>query len=75
MAVITISRQFGAGGKTLGRRIADRLGYYYADEDIIEQAVVDIHKSSDRIEIIELKRLGKLQQYIAQLIPFGKSLM
>ena len=75
MAVITISREFGAGGKSLGRRIADRLGYYYADEDIIERAVVEIHTSSDRIGVTELKRIGKLQKYIAKLIPFGKSLM
>ena len=43
MAVITISRQFGAEGKIIGRRIADTLGYYYADEDIIERAVVEIY--------------------------------
>jgi hypothetical protein len=42
MSVITISRHFGAAGKTLGKRIADTLGYYYADEDIIERAVVEL---------------------------------
>ncbi len=36
MAVITISRQFGAGGKTLGKMVADKLGYTFADDDIIQ---------------------------------------
>ena len=36
MAVITISRQFGAGGKTLGKQVASTLGYTFADEDIIQ---------------------------------------
>ena len=37
MAVLTVSRQFGAGGKTLADRIAQRLGYTVATEAIIEQ--------------------------------------
>jgi shikimate kinase len=31
MAVITISRQYGAGGKTLGKMIAEDLDYEFAD--------------------------------------------
>ena len=44
MAVITISRQYGAGGKTLGKMVADELGYEFADSEIItrvaEMAIV-----------------------------------
>ena len=75
MPVITISRQFGAGGKTLGRRIADTLGYFYADEDIIERAVVEIYVSSDGREIIETEPVDKLRKFISKLNPFGTSLM
>ena len=42
MSIITISRHFGAEGKKLGRRLSDTLGYYYADEDIIERAVMEV---------------------------------
>ncbi len=35
--IITISREFGAGGGTIGRKVAARLGYYYCDKDIILQ--------------------------------------
>ena len=29
MSVITISREFGSGGRELGKRLADELGYDY----------------------------------------------
>jgi cytidylate kinase len=75
MSVITISRQFGAGGKTFGRRIADTLGYYYADEDIIERAVVEIYVSSDGKKIFESEPVDKFKKFISKLNPFGTSLM
>jgi len=75
MAVITISRQFGAGGKTFGRRIADTLGYYYADEDIIERAVVEFSVSTDGKKILETEPGDKLKRFISKLNPFGTSLM
>lgn len=75
MAVITISRQFGAGGKTFGRRLADTLGYYYADEDIIERAVVEFSVSTDGKKILETEPGDKLRRFISKLNPFGTSLM
>ena len=37
MGVITISREFGSGGRELGKRLADALGYAYYDREIVEQ--------------------------------------
>ena len=34
MKVITISREFGSGGRELGKRLADLLGYAYYDKEI-----------------------------------------
>jgi cytidylate kinase len=75
MAVITISRQFGAGERELGHRIADKLGYYYADEDKIERVAVEANVSPDWMKSIEKETGGKLQKYISKLNPFGQSLM
>jgi len=75
MSVITISRQFGAGGKTLGRQLADTLGYFYADEDIIERAVMEVYLSSDGKKIFEAEPGDKLKRFISKLNPFGTSLM
>ena len=35
--VITIGREFGSGGRELGKRLAERLGYAYYDKEIIEE--------------------------------------
>lgn len=35
MNIITISREFGSGGRELGKRMADILGYAYYDKEII----------------------------------------
>lgn len=35
--IITISREFGAGGGTIGRAVAQELGYEYYDKEIILQ--------------------------------------
>ena len=34
---MTVTRQFGAGGKTLGKMIAEEMGYTFADSDIIQR--------------------------------------
>ncbi|SDH35215.1 Cytidylate kinase [Pseudobutyrivibrio sp. 49] len=39
--IITISRQFGAGGSTIGTRVAEELGYYYCDKDMIVRAAIE----------------------------------
>lgn len=39
--IITISRQFGAGGGQIGRAVADRLGYYYLDKDMIIRSAME----------------------------------
>ena len=47
MAVITISRQFGAGGKTLGRMIAESLNYTFADSTIVQRMAKEANVSTD----------------------------
>lgn len=35
MKIVTVSREFGSGGRELGKRVADRLGWAYYDREII----------------------------------------
>lgn len=35
MRIITISREFGSGGRELGKRLADELGFAYFDKEIV----------------------------------------
>ena len=39
--IITISREFGAGGGQIGCAVAERLGYYYFDKDIIVKSAME----------------------------------
>lgn len=35
--IITISREFGSGGRTIGKQLADKLGVSYYDKELIEK--------------------------------------
>ena len=35
MSIITVSREFGSGGREVGKRLADELGYAYYDREIV----------------------------------------
>jgi cytidylate kinase len=39
MAILTISREFGSGGREIGQAVADQLGYTYLDKERILQEV------------------------------------
>ena len=43
MGIITISREFGSGGRELGKRLADELGYAYYDKEIVN-AIAEKHQ-------------------------------
>ncbi len=37
MRIITVSREFGSGGREVGKRLADELGFAYYDREIISE--------------------------------------
>jgi len=71
MPVVTISRQFGAGGRTLGRLVADQLGYDFVDEEIIQMVAKRARVSTNWVESIEKETGGRLSKYMTQLVPRG----
>ncbi|MGB7920285.1 MAG: cytidylate kinase-like family protein [Desulfobacterales bacterium] len=68
MAVITISRQFGAGGKTVGKMVADKLGYTFADDDIIQMVAEAANVSPHWVESIEKEAGGKLSRIVSSMV-------
>jgi len=73
MAVITISRQFGAGGKTLGRQVAETLKYIFADEDIIQLIAEKAKVSPGWVESVEKEAGGRLSRIVTRMV--SKSLV
>lgn len=55
--IITISREFGSGGKEVGKRLADKLGYAFYDSKIIDLLVKETGMSEEYINNISEKRV------------------
>jgi cytidylate kinase len=68
MAVITISRQFGAGGITLGKKIAESLGYTFADSDILQRVAKEANVSTHWVESFEKEAGSKLSRMISSMV-------
>jgi cytidylate kinase len=68
MAVITISRQYGAGGKTLGKMIADDLDYEFADSAIVTRVAAMANVSTHWVETVENEAGGKLSRFITRMV-------
>ncbi len=48
--IITISRQFGSGGRTVGRLVAEKLGIPFYDKELVEQISLESGFSPKYIE-------------------------
>ncbi len=68
MAVITISRQFGAGGKTLCKMLAKELDYKIRDEFIIQEISAKARVSEDWVKSMERTAGGPLSKFISGMV-------
>ena len=68
MAVITISRQIGAGGWTLGKRLSKRLGYRYVNEGMIIEVARKVGVSSGDVRAFEKEGATKLMRFIDRMV-------
>ncbi len=50
MKIITISREFGSGGRELGKRLADALGFKYYDREILTMLAQETDLDENYIE-------------------------
>ena len=71
MAVFTVSRQFGAGGRTLGKMIADKLGYLFADSEIIQMIAEAANVSPNFVETVEMEAGTKIHKVINKMVAKG----
>lgn len=73
MAIVTISRQFGAGGLTLGKMISKQLGYALFDNEILQLVAEKAKVSTDWAGSVEKEAGGKFQKFVSGLV--SKSLV
>ncbi len=54
--IITIGREFGSGGREVGKRLAEKLGFAYYDKEIIEEISKRTNLATDYVKQIVEKR-------------------
>lgn len=51
--VVAVSRQFGSGGARVGRAVAQRLGFHYADREILAEAARRLQVTPEDLEPLD----------------------
>ncbi len=69
MAVITIARHFGAGGRTLGEMIASKLGFDFYDNEVIQRVSTQAKVSVDTVDEMEKDVGGMFKKFLSDIVP------
>lgn len=48
--IVTISRQFGSGGRSIAKQLAERLGYTYYDKELVKKIALQSGFDADYVE-------------------------
>ena len=59
MNIVTISREFGSGGRELGKRLAEYLDIYYFDREIVTQVAKNANMDVNYVEDFFNKGIAK----------------
>lgn len=67
--VITISRELGSGGRTIGRKLAAQLNVRYSDKNLIQNLMEQFKLSTYEIERIKGKKKNWLSDFVEAVAP------
>ena len=70
--LITISRQYGSGGRIIGKMLAEKLGVPFYDKEIIDMAVEASGSSREVIEGAEMKAKSGFAYSLASALSFNE---
>lgn len=70
--LVTISREYGSGGRIIGKILAEKLGVTFYDKEIIDLAVEQSGYSRDIIENAELKAKSSFAYSLASALSFNE---
>ena len=71
--VITISRTVGSGGRTIGRKLAERLGVRFSDKELIDALQNKFNLTAESIEALKGKKKRWLDDFIQMVAPVPMS--
>jgi cytidylate kinase len=68
MAILSISRQFGAGGWTFGKSISNQLGYKFISSQIINEMAKEANVSAEWIKGVEKHAGDWLMRFVNKVV-------
>ena len=71
--VITISRELGSGGRTIGRKLAAQLNVRYSDKNLIKDLMEKFKLTTYEIERIKGKKKNWLADFLEAVAPVPNS--
>jgi len=71
--VITISREVGSGGGTVGRKLAEKLGVNYSDKRLLKELEEKFNLTSEGIEHLKKKKKNWFTDLFNQVSPSNKT--
>ena len=71
MAVVTISRQFGAGGWTLGERLSKKFGFHLVDKAVIDEIARREKMTPGWLDAIEKEASSKILDVLSKFVSSG----
>lgn len=71
--VITISREVGSGGRTIGRKLAEKLGVRFSDKELIDSLQAKFNLSPKSIEELKGKKKRWMDDFIQMVAPVPMS--
>ncbi|MCR4860108.1 MAG: cytidylate kinase-like family protein [Bacteroidales bacterium] len=71
--VITVSRELGSGGRSIGRKLAERLGVRYCDKVLMQQLVEKFNLTTFEIEKIKAKKQNWFADFIEKVAPIPRA--
>lgn len=72
--LVTISREYGSGGRIIGKMLADKLDVPFYDKEIIDMAVQESGFSREMIENAELKAKSSFAYNLASALNFSEGM-
>lgn len=73
--LVTISREYGSGGRIIGRLVAEKLGIPFYDKEIMDLAVEKSGLSREIVETAELRAKSSFSYSLASAMNFGEGVM
>jgi len=69
--MICVSRQFGALGGEMGRRVAERLGFGFFAQELVHEIAKEAHVRQHVVESLDERLQDRVEQWVGEMMEGG----